>query len=113
MRKMYFIILGLLVLLTGCMTVKFGSMPDTKALSTQLTQHVSSKADVLRVLGSPRGYGRVRLPTMPNPYVTWFYEFVETGGVNVDLKMLLVFFDGETYRGHLWFSSFEKVEVVK
>ena len=113
MVKMMLIIVALTTLCAGCMTVKFGSMPDTTALGTQLTQHASKKPDVLRVLGSPRGYGMVRLPTMPNPYITWFYEFVESDGSNVDLKMLLVFFDGETYRGHLWFSSFEKVEVIK
>ena len=113
MVKMMLIIVALTTLCAGCMTVKFGSMPDTKALSTQLTQHLSNKADVLRVLGSPRGYGMVSYPPMPRPYVTWLYEFTESDGVNVDLKMLLVFFDGETYRGHLWFSSFEKVEVIK
>lgn len=113
MFKMIFIITVIITLFTGCMTVKFGNMPDTKALSTQLTQHVSNKADVLRVLGSPRGYGMVSLPMMPHPYVTWFYEFTESDGIRVDLKMLLVFFDGEKYSGHLWFSSFEKVEVIK
>jgi hypothetical protein len=113
MFKRIFIITMLITLFTGCMTVKFGSMPDTQVLSTQLTQHLSNKADVLRVIGSPRGYGMVSYPPMPHPYVTWFYEFTESDGVNVDLKMLLVFFDGETYSGHLWFSSFEKLEVIK
>jgi len=113
MYKMIFITVVAIILSAGCMTVKFGNMPDTSALSTQLTQHVSNKPDVLRVLGSPRGYGMVSLPTMPHPYVTWFYEFMEADGVNVDLKMLLVFFDGEKYTGHLWFSSFEKMEVIK
>jgi hypothetical protein len=95
------------------MTVKYGNMPDTMALQTQLTQHVSNKADVLRVLGSPRGYGMARLPSLPRPGVIWFYEFLESDGNNVDLKMLIVFFDGEKYSGHLWFSSFEKIEVIK
>lgn len=113
MPKMSLIVLALLTLFAGCMTVKYGSMPDTMALQTQLTQQVSSKADVLRVLGAPRGYGMARLPMLPNPNVLWFYEFLESDGKNIDLKMLLVFFDGEKYSGHLWFSSFEKIGVIR
>ncbi len=54
-----------------------------------------------------------RLPMLPNPNVLWFYEFLESDGKNIDLKMLLVFFDGEKYSGHLWFSSFEKIGVIR
>ena len=54
-----------------------------------------------------------RLPAMPNPNVIWFYEYLESDGKEADLKMLLVYFDGELYSGHLWFSSFEKLEVIK
>lgn len=54
-----------------------------------------------------------RLPAMPNPNVLWFYEYLESDGKEADLKMLLVFFDGEMYSGHLWFSSFEKIEVIR
>jgi hypothetical protein len=68
---------------------------------------------VLRILGPPRGYGVARLPAMPNPNVLWFYEYLESDGKEADLKMLLVFFDGEMYSGHLWFSSFEKIEVIR
>ena len=110
---MSLIIFALLTLFAGCMTVKYGSMPNTMALQTQLTQHVSNKADVLRILGPPRGYGMARLPSLPNPNVLWFYEFIESDGNNVDLKMLLVFFEGEKYSGHLWFSSFDKIEVIR
>ena len=113
MLKRSLTIFALLTLFAGCMKVKFGSMPNTMALQTQLTQHVSNKADVLRVLGPPRGYGMMRLPAMPNPNVLWFYEFTESDGNNVDLKILLVFFDGEKYNGHFWFSSFEKIEKIK
>jgi len=114
MPKMSLIIIALLTLFAGCMTpVRYGSMPDTMALQTQITQHVSNKAEVLRVLGPPRGYGMVHLHMMPNPHAIWFYEFMESDGNNIDLKMLLVFFDGEKYSGHLWFSSFEKIEVIR
>lgn len=112
MAKMRLALLATVILMVGC-TVKIGSMPDTLALQSQLRQHVSTKGDVLRVLGPPRGYGMGRLPDFPDPRVTWFYEYVESDGTNIELKMLLVFFDGERYSGHLWFSSLEKLEVIR
>ena len=111
----------LTLLFAGCTTIKIGSVPDTMAL-TQLSQNVSTKADVLRVLGPPRGYGMVRLfnESEParlfkesEPRVLWFYEYLESHGQNIHLKMLLVIFDGEKFSGHFWFSSFEKVKVIQ
>ena len=113
MQKTVIVILALLLLCTGCAKVKFGRMPDTGLLRSGLTQHVSTKADVLRVLGPPRGYGMARLADLEKQSVLWFYEFMESDGLEVDLKMLLVFFVGEKYGGHLWFSSFEKMEVIR
>jgi hypothetical protein len=113
MTRISLIIIAMLILLTGCLKVKYGSMPDTKAIQAHLTLYASTKADVLRVLGPPRGYGMTRLPAMPSPNVIWFYEYLESDGKNVDLKMLLVYFEGEMYSGHLWFSSFTKAEVIK
>jgi hypothetical protein len=95
-------------------TVKIGSMPDTGALQAQLAQYISTKADVLKVLGPPRGYGMARLPPDFAPRVLWFYEYMEVDPqLNVALKMLVVIFDGEQYSGHFWFSSVEKVAVTR
>ncbi|MCG7853481.1 MAG: hypothetical protein MIO92_13260 [Methanosarcinaceae archaeon] len=111
----------LTLLFAGCTTIKIGSVPDTMAL-TQLSQNVSTKADVLRVLGPPRGYGMVRLfnESEParlfnesEPRVLWFYEYLEADVQNAHMKMLLVIFDGEKFSGHFWFSSFEKVKVIQ
>ena len=102
----------LTLLFAGCTTIKIGSVPDTMAL-TQLSQNVSTKADVLSVLGPPRGYGMVRLFNESEPRVLWFYEYLEAHGQNIHLKMLLVIFDGEKFSGHFWFSSFEKVKVIQ
>ena len=119
MTRISLIIIATLILFTGCVKVKYGSMPDTNAIETHLTLYASTKADVLRVLGPPRGYGMTRLPAMPSPNVIWFYEYLETeagifsAGNGINLKMLLVYFEGEMYSGHLWFSSFEKIEVIK
>ncbi len=113
MTRISLIIIAMVILFTGCLKMKYGSMPDTNAIQTHLTLYASTKADVLRVLGPPRGYGMTRLPAMPSPNVIWFYEYLESDGRVADLKMLLVYFEGEMYSGHLWFSSFEKIEVVK
>ena len=113
----------LTLLFAGCTTIKIGSLPDTMAL-TQLSQNVSTKADVLRVLGPPRGYGMVRLfnESEParlfnesEPRVLWFYEYMEIEAYeqNAHLKMLLVIFDGEKFSGHFWFSSFAKVKDIQ
>ena len=120
MKNIFFTILCLLVLLTSCIPItEYGWMPDTDALH-QLTQNVSTKADVLRVLGPPIGYGMVRLPDVSNPGVSWYYEYSKIyGGEKIDLKidlnmelaMLWVFFDGEIYKGHLWYSSITEPEV--
>jgi hypothetical protein len=91
-------------------TIKYGSMPDTNALKAQLKQNTSNKADVLKALGAPRGYGMARLSSVHDPSVIWFYEFTETDGRDIKLKMLLVFFEGDKYGGHLWFSSLTKAE---
>ena len=113
MARISLIIIAMLILFTGCLKIKYGNMPDTNLLQTHLTLYASTKADVLRILGPPRGYGMTRLPAMPSPNVIWFYEYLETDGKDADLKMLLVYFEGEMYSGHLWFSSFTKAEVKK
>ncbi len=103
--------LCLLFLSGGCATVSFGEMPDTSVFDSRLQKGVSTKADVLAAIGAPRGYGKVRLGGVSGTRVIWFYEYVQSDLVNVDLKMLLVLFDGDKYDGHLWFSSFEKVDT--
>lgn len=120
MKKIVVIIITLQILLAGCMqTIEIGSMPNTDSLD-QLTQDVSTKADALKILGPPRGYGMGRLPNMNKPMVGWFYEYSKIYGtqkinteivMNMELAMLWLFFDGEIYKGHMWVSSFTKPEV--
>jgi hypothetical protein len=90
-------------------TVKIGSMPDTGALQAQLTLNVSTKADVLKVLSPPRGYGMARLPPDYAPRVLWFYEYMEVDPqLNVGLKTLVVIFDGEQYSGTFGFLQWKR-----
>jgi hypothetical protein len=70
-------------------------------------------------LGEPRGKGAAHLsPELPLRNV-WYYEYVKGSGamtmtgempMTVDLKMLIVFLQGDVYDGYLWFSSVEKVK---
>ena len=105
----------LTLLFAGCATAKYGRDPDIRAL-TQLSQNVSTKADVLKSLGPPRGYGMARLFNESEPRVLWFYEYVKIEGLmdrmSLDLNMLVVIFDGEKFSGHFWFSSSDKVKVI-
>ena len=97
----------LAVILSGC-TMKFGSPPLTERLQT-LTVGEATKTEVLVALGQPRGDGGAKfLVAEGRPRDIWFYEYLLSDGQKVNLKMLLVFFQGETYDGHLWFSSVDK-----
>ena len=111
------IILGLaftlLNFISGCslINMKWGTPPHIDRLST-LTPGVSKSADVLLALGEPRGHGKSRwaLPSKTYPDVSsafdiWEYEYTVAEMEDVDLTILILFFKGDVYEGHLWFSS--------
>lgn len=66
---------------------------------------MSTPADVLLVLGEPRGHGMARFPVESGPRTLWFYEYVVVTGSRIEAQTLLIFFREERYEGHLWFSS--------
>lgn len=108
-KLVWFIVLSLLV---GCsMTLEYGSQPKVKNLGT-LKPGISSKPEVLAVLGEPRGHGATRLSSVPTLREIWFYEYTVARGKFVYFMILLVFFDKELYDGHLWFSSVQLLEVT-
>lgn len=92
------------LMLGGCMTLRFGVMPQTDRLDA-LSIGESRQGDVLLVLGQPRGKGAADVSPQYDRRTIWFYEYVESDGQVVRLKMLLVYFIGDVYDGHLWFSS--------
>jgi len=97
----------------GCPTVRYGRVPPTARLEADLTPRVSTKADVLRVLGPPRGYGRAQLRAAGTPRDTWFYEaIVAPPSGDVRIKFLLVYFDGEVFDGYFWFSSLKDAPPI-
>ena len=102
LRALGALLLGLMV--SGCMTISFGFMPETDRLADLSIGH-SRQGDVLLLLGQPRGKGGARDNSELDRRSIWFYEYVESDGQFARVKMLLVFFDGDVYDGHLWFSS--------
>jgi hypothetical protein len=95
--------MAVVAVLNAC-TIRYGSLPRTDKLES-LTVGASAKADVLQLLGQPRGYGMARLAVAVKPRSIWSYEYAEAEGKKITMKMLLVFFDEERYDGHLWFGA--------
>ncbi len=94
---------------SGCISLKFGVSPHTERLE-QLTPGVSTASDVLLGLGEPRGKGAAHLsPDLPARDI-WLYEYTTAKGDNINLKMLVVFMNGDVYDGYLWFSSMDKLQ---
>jgi hypothetical protein len=95
-----------LALAGGC-SVKYGQRPRVEALQSQLRSGVSKKADVLKALGEPRGYGMLRMPRDPHARTLWLYEFMEYSAIfgKNAASMLIVFFEADVYVGHLWFDG--------
>ena len=93
--------------LCGCSgpVIRFGRMPDTSKLETSLQPNISTKADVLEVLGEPRNSGGALLPGHDSPRDMWVYYF-EEGSLTDDRRIFLfVFFKEGRYDGYKWFSS--------
>ena len=128
-RSLGIIAVTALMTVTGCITIRWGTPPMTDQLDA-LKVGISDKAEVQRVLGEPRGLGMLRHSGKPAAYLQkivadpgspmgltrpydpdptrrdmWFYEYTEGTTSTMDLKFLLIFFLGDTYDGHLWFSS--------
>jgi hypothetical protein len=95
---------ALVALLCGCApSFTFGTSPNTDQLR-QLQRGTSTSSDVRSILGEPRGKGETRIPI---GYRTlWLYDAgeIDGSGPRSRILYLIVFFDGETYDGFLWFN---------
>ncbi len=103
--------LVLLVLTMGCSLppISDGRPVPTNKLKG-LETGVSTKAEVRAALGKPRGTGMVRHTSDPATQRSiWYYEYIRLKDDQIGLKILLVFLDGDTYDGHLWFAANELV----
>ncbi len=110
----------LLVLLAGlvppgCVTkATTGAFTQIGRLPQELTRGVSTKMDVRRVLGSPKGSGNAVLPTDPQPREVWYYGDIEVTDTRAEAgiiraqvrqQILLVFFEKGVFDGYMWWSN--------
>jgi hypothetical protein len=91
-----------------------GAFTEVGRLESELRRGVSTKMDVRRVLGAPKGMGGAVIPTDPVAREVWFYSDIEITGMsgatgvvraNMRQQILLVFFQREVLDGFVWFSN--------
>lgn len=98
--------------------VSTGPFAEIDRIEAELKRGVSTKMDVRRVLGTPKGIGATILPTDPRPREIWEYEDVEVTSVKSDgagvfraesrQQIILIMFNGETFDGFVWYAAAEK-----
>ncbi len=95
------------MLLAGCavQTVKTQAFSRLDRLETEFRRCVSTKADVLTVLGEPDGSGGAIFPTASYGNDVWYYEASRSSLSDINQKILLVYFKGEVFDGFMWFSN--------
>ena len=95
------------MLLAGCAveTVKSQAFSRIDRLETEFKRGVSTKADVLTVLGEPDGSGGAIFPTASYGSDVWYYEAHRSSLSGLSQKILLVYFKGEEFDGFMWFSN--------
>ena len=119
-RRHLGVLAGLLtvMLVVGCATqsAKTQAFSSIDQIESDLRRGITTKADVLLLLGEPDGEGALggfdalRGPdgAGKGPLDAWFYESTKAsilGGLKVNQQILLVFFEGDTVDGFLWFDS--------
>jgi len=98
-------------LLAGAMATLFSGCAPSFTFGTpakvdhlhRLRRGASTLSDVRSILGEPRGRGETRLPAGHRSL--WLYDSGEFDGSNLRtrIRYLIIFLDGETYDGYLWF----------
>lgn len=101
---------GLLALgVAGCsIEVVTGRIPNVTALETAIKPGESTRADVLRVLGTPVGRSVSAMPIEARPREMWTYYYSHGSLKDVRQMFLFVYFVEDRYDGYLWFSSVPK-----
>lgn len=106
----------------GCTAARVtsGAFTQVGRIETELRRGVSTKMDVRRVLGAPKGVGATVLPADPRPRELWYYEdfamtALESEGpgrmrAQSRQQIILVMFDKETFDGFVWYTAAVAVE---
>ena len=91
-----------------------GAFVNVNRLDTDLQRGVSTKMDVQRVLGAPKGMGGAIVPVYRMHRELWYYEDIEMKDmkkvegvfkVNMRQQVLFITFDKGVYDGYFWFTN--------
>jgi hypothetical protein len=112
------------ILVAGCAAKggSTGAFTQTSRIESELKRGVSTRMDVQRVLGTPKGSGNAVFPSSTGwrPREVWYYEDIEVTGArserginrneiilraNVRQQILLVFFEKGVFDGFMWWSN--------
>jgi len=103
--------------------VTTGAFTQTGRIETELKRGISTKMDVQRVLGAPKGTGSAVLPLDPRPRELWIYQDMKITELHSEgqgvlrgetrLQFLLVFFREGVFDGFMWSSSMPTPVEVK
>ena len=106
-----FLIILLLTTIGVCSTTNADQHHREEQIESKLTRGVSTKADVLKVIGKRNGSGTVLMPGDPIIREMWYYEDVKVSQIsgNMDQKILLIYFKDDIYDGYMWFAN--KAEI--
>jgi len=94
--------------------VTTGPFTQVARLGKDLQRGSSTKMDVQRVLGVPKGFGSAVFPLDPTVREVWYYDDIEVigaqseGGViraNMRQQIITVFFKDGIFDGFMWFSN--------
>lgn len=115
LRNLVYILL-IVCFLPACATKKVVSGPFLKlsSIETDLKKGISSKMDVQRILGAPQGFGGAEFPVTKEEHEVWFYQNIQVDNIkseqsyitmDMDQKVLLIFFTKGLFDGYLWFTG--------
>jgi hypothetical protein len=120
----WLVLAALTALTASCsQSVTTGPFTQTNRIESELRRGVSTKMEVQRVLGTPKGTGGAVLPLDSRPREIWYYQDTavtklraEGQGVlrgEVRLQFLLIFFRDSLFDGFMWSSSVPTPVEVK
>jgi outer membrane protein assembly factor BamE (lipoprotein component of BamABCDE complex) len=97
--------------LPGCaatiQTVKNQAFKQPGSLQSDLKRGVSTRADVLRLLGQPDGRGGGAFASEAGQADVWYYESTDISLMSMggNQRILVVFFGNDVFVGYMWFKT--------
>lgn len=103
--------------------VSTGAFPPVNSIESSLKRGTSTKMDVQRLMGTPKGFGGALLANYPGGREIWFYDDIEATDfkssgegmyqVSMRQQVLLIFFDREVFDGFMWYTNTGTAEAVR